>query len=67
VVQKLWFCVLACTSFNFTKRWLFCLCFVGLFIVGTLSVGIGHNVLALGVVADFGAQSCQYTTNVDAR
>ncbi|KUM17281.1 hypothetical protein AS885_11490 [Flavobacterium psychrophilum] len=24
VVQKCWLCVLACTSFNFTKRWLFC-------------------------------------------
>ncbi len=28
---------------------------------------IAHNVLALGAVADFGAQNCQYTTNVDAR
>jgi len=28
---------------------------------------IGHNVLALGAVADFGAQNCQYTTKVDAR
>jgi len=27
-------------------------------------VGIG---LALGAVADFGAQNCQYTTKVDAR
>ncbi len=26
-----------------------------------------HNVLALGAVADFGAQNCQYTTEVDAR
>jgi hypothetical protein len=25
------------------------------------------NGLALGAVADFGAQNCQYTTNVDAR
>jgi hypothetical protein len=25
------------------------------------------NVLALGAVADFGAQNCQYTTNADAR
>jgi hypothetical protein len=25
------------------------------------------NVLALGAVADFGAQNCQYTTKVDAR
>jgi hypothetical protein len=25
------------------------------------------NVLALGVVADFGAQNCEYTTKVDAR
>lgn len=28
---------------------------------------IGHNGLALGAVADFGAQNCQYTTKVDAR
>jgi len=26
-----------------------------------------HNVLALGAVADYGAQNCQYTTKVDAR
>jgi len=25
------------------------------------------NGLALGAVADFGAQNCQYTTNVDAK
>lgn len=31
------------------------------------SVGITANVLALGAVADFGAQNCQYTTKVDAR
>jgi len=28
---------------------------------------ITANGLALGAVADFGAQNCQYTTNVDAR
>jgi len=28
---------------------------------------IGYNVLALGAVADFGAQNCQYTSKVDAR
>ena len=28
---------------------------------------IGYNVLALGAVADFVAQNCQYTTKVDAR
>ena len=28
---------------------------------------ISHNGLALGAVADFGAQNCQYTTKVDAR
>jgi len=28
---------------------------------------IGYNVLALGAVADFGAQNCQYPTKVDAR
>jgi hypothetical protein len=26
-----------------------------------------HNGLALGAVADFEAQNCQYTTKVDAR
>jgi len=28
---------------------------------------LAGNVLALGAVADFGAQNCQYTTKVDAR
>jgi hypothetical protein len=28
---------------------------------------ISANVLALGAVADFGAQNCQFTTKVDAR
>jgi len=28
---------------------------------------ISANVWALGAVADFGAQNCQYTTKVDAR
>ena len=28
---------------------------------------VTDNVLALGAVADFGAQNCQYTTKVDAR
>ena len=28
---------------------------------------LSDNVLALGAVADFGAQNCQYTTKVDAR
>ncbi len=27
---------------------------------------VAYNVLALGAVADFGAQNCQYTTKVDA-
>jgi len=31
------------------------------------SFKLPHNVLALGAVADFGAQNCQYTTKVDAR
>jgi len=31
------------------------------------SSNIAGNVLALGAVADFGAQNCQYTTKVDAR
>ncbi len=29
--------------------------------------GLRVNVLALGAVAEFGAQNCQYTTKVDAR
>jgi len=28
---------------------------------------LAANVLALGAVADFGAQNCQYTTKVDGR
>jgi hypothetical protein len=28
---------------------------------------VAHNVLALGAVADFGVQNCQYATKVDAR
>ncbi|MFZ1515923.1 MAG: hypothetical protein WAT21_11020, partial [Saprospiraceae bacterium] len=32
-----------------------------------LVLEIGINVLALGAVAEFGAQNCQYTTKVDAR
>jgi len=28
---------------------------------------LNDNGLALGAVADFGAQNCQYTTKVDAR
>jgi len=30
-------------------------------------VGMKHNVLALGAVADFGAKNCQYTTKFDVR
>jgi hypothetical protein len=33
----------------------------------SVSGRITYNVLALGAVADFGAQNCQYTTKVDAR
>ena len=53
VVQKRWLCVLACTSFNFTKRWLSVICFVCLFIVCRVSVGIGHNVLRAGEGKEF--------------
>jgi len=35
--------------------------------ITSLVLEIGFNVLALGAVADFGAQNCQYTTKVDAR
>jgi len=36
-------------------------------IVAMLSNTLSANVLALGAVADFGAQNFQYTTKVDAR
>jgi len=36
-------------------------------VICTIFFTIGGNVLALGAVADFGAQNCQYTTKVDAR
>jgi len=32
-----------------------------------VSFSLAGNGLALGAVAEFGAQNCQYTTNVDAR
>jgi len=35
--------------------------------VNSVAPAITANVLALGAVADFGAQNCQYTTKVDAR
>jgi hypothetical protein len=41
----------------------FCLSFN----VCTVALRVADNVLALGAVADFGAQNCQYTTKVDAR
>jgi hypothetical protein len=43
--------------------------FIGLyfFMFNILFDKITANVLALGAVADFGAQNCQYTTKVDAR
>jgi hypothetical protein len=37
------------------------------FIIEKFVNKVAHNVLALGAVADFGAQNCQYTTKVDAR
>jgi len=37
------------------------------FLFSTVGCNIAANVLALGAVADFGAQNCQYTTKVDAR
>jgi hypothetical protein len=36
-------------------------------VVVVSSVRLACNGLALGAVADFGAQNCQYTTKVDAR
>ena len=36
-------------------------------VAATQFFSITYNGLALGAVADFGAQNCQYTTKVDAR
>jgi len=33
----------------------------------TVAPAVAYNGLALGAVADFEAQNCQYTTKVDAR
>jgi hypothetical protein len=38
-----------------------------LLLVVLSSFSLTANGLALGAVADFGAQNCQYTTNVDVR
>jgi len=35
--------------------------------VARSSFRLAYNGLALGAVADFGAQNCQYTTKADAR
>jgi len=48
------------------KLWLVC-SYVCLLNVCTVVHRVTANVLALGAVADFGAQNCQYTTKVDAR
>ena len=56
VVQKLWLCVLVCTSFNFTKRWLFCHRFCLSVNVRRVSLGIGHNVLGLCEEAELEVQ-----------
>ena len=37
------------------------------FVLNFRALKLLYNVLALGAVADFGAQNCQYTTKVDAR
>jgi hypothetical protein len=47
-------------------------CHIYVYTLFVLSLGyrfgnIATNGLALGAVADFGAQNCQYTTKVDAR
>jgi len=48
------------------KRWLFC-SIVCLFNFIMVVHRVTANGLALGAVADFGAQNCQLTTKVDAR
>jgi len=45
----------------------FFLVFSRLFVVVGSSFTLAANGLALGAVADFGVQNCQYTTKVDAR
>jgi hypothetical protein len=49
------------------KRWLLSFIFSVRFLSVVSFFTLSDNVLALGAVADFGAQNCQYTTNVDAR
>ena len=45
----------------------FFLVYVSRFVVVVSSFTLAGNVLALGAVADFGAQNCQSTTKVEAR
>jgi len=49
----------SCVGFCVGKNQMCCLC-------GRL-FSMAYNVLALGAVADFEAQNCQYTTKIDAR
>ena len=59
--------VSACSSFNFAKGWHFVCHFSVRLLSVVSSFRVSANVLALGAVADFEAQNCQYTTKVDAR
>ena len=49
------------------SKWFTFSVFVVRFLVVVSLSTLAGNGLALGAVADFGAQNCQYTTNVDAR
>jgi len=50
-----------------SERWQKAMCAIALFACALALFCMPHNGLALGAVADFGAQNCQYTTKVDAR
>jgi hypothetical protein len=57
-------------AFGSAACWFICpvtLCLFISFILAVSFVRLAGNGLALGAVADFGAQNCQYTTKVDAR
>jgi len=57
-------CALACSSFNFAKRWHFAVCCQHKCLVFGRPT-MRHNVLPLAAVGDFGALHCQPSTNFD--
>jgi hypothetical protein len=53
VVQKLWLCVSACTSFNFAKRWHFFFHFSVRLLLVVSSFRVSANGFGLGEGGDF--------------